>query len=351
MKVGDFIPVFRPRTLDWALALNIAEKFGDAHQHSNFGPLVRKLEAELSKILCVSEDSIVIFSNCTDALAGAIATSPENGNAVIPGFSFVATLRAAQVANGERFRISDVSQESWILEPGDVVSGETVVPVAPFGLDPSKILRDLKAHTVVLDAAASFASFPNLSNLSPDHAVCFSLHATKVLGAGEGGFAVFGSTPWANRARAWSNFGRNEVGFQGSGTNSKMSEVQAAFYLARLAAKEEELHQWKSAQSIASSVSKEHKLAVQPHGFKTVHPYWTLELNSEQERIVLERELSSRNIGFRRWWPADLSSVIGAPSLRVSDSLAMRTIGLPLFCGLTDDHGARISGALASAGL
>lgn len=351
MNSGEHIPVFRPLTLDWGAAISNAEKFGDPNQHSNFGPLVRRLEREIAQHLNVFEESVVVFSNCTDALASAIATSAEMDSAVIPGFSFVASLRAAQVATESRLRVADVDKASWIMRPGRVAKGEILVPVAPFGMNPTKILEELGAHSLVVDAAASFASFPDLSVLEPNHAVCFSLHATKVLGAGEGGFAVFGDSSWASKARAWSNFGRSEHGYQRSGTNSKMSEVQASFHLAKLEAKDLELDAWRSAQEIAREISGEHNLFVQPQGFETIHPYWIVELESERQRTLLESELSSRNIGFRRWWPVDLAVLTGSPALQISDSLAKRTLGLPLFCGMTESQGARISKALTATGL
>ena len=352
MQPVEHIPVFRPRPLSWSVSEEIARRFGSANQHSNFGPLVMRLEDELAQSLNVPTEHVVVFSNCTDALAAAAATADVALGAVIPGFSFVATLRAVQVAMPNRFRIEDVNSMSWCLEPTEAgILKEVHVPVAPFGTDPSPILNDFKGRSVVVDAAASLGTFPDLSTLESRHAVCFSLHATKVFGAGEGGFAVFGDALWATRAREWSNFGRNLDGFQASGTNSKMSEVQAAFCLAKLEQREEEMAEWRSAQAIALSVSTEHHLAVQPHGFATVHPYWVVELGSEQERSRVEAELTLRNVGSRRWWSEDLATLIGQAHLPNATSLAGRTLGLPLFCGLTESHGERISEALSAAGI
>ena len=346
------IPVFRPRPLDWVRANMLADAQGNPNQLSNFGPLVGLLERTLAKLLNVDPEQVVIFSNCTDAIAASLATLEEVAEAVIPGFSFVATLRAAQVSMPGFFRIEDVDPETWALTPNPSGSEQEVyVPVAPFGVDPSTTLRRFEGRRVIVDAAASLATFPNLSNLAHTQSVCFSLHATKVFGAGEGGFGVYGDTRWAARARSWSNFGRDENDFQKHGTNSKMSEVQAAFCLARLEAKEEEIEDWKAAQHIASAVTNNHSLKVQPHAFETVHPYWTLELESENQRVRLEAELRARAIGFRRWWPADLSVLAGKQRLEISSELAVRTLGLPLFCGLTESHGERISEALTASGI
>ena len=346
------IPVFKPRPLDWLRASELASSYGNPNQLSNFGPLVALLERKLADLLNVHPDQVVIFSNCTDAIAGSLATLEDIFEAVIPGFSFVATLRAAQVSMPGSFRIEDVDPVTWALTPNlNGSEHEVYVPVAPFGVDPSATLRRFEGRKVIVDAAASLATFPDLSNLAHNQSVCFSLHATKVLGAGEGGFGVYGDIRWAARARSWSNFGRDESEFQKHGTNSKMSEVQAAFCLARLETKNEELFEWMAAQNIASTVTHKHSLKVQPHAFETVHPYWTLELESGDQRVRLEAELRARGIGYRRWWPADLSVLAGKPTLQVSSELARRTLGLPLFCGLTESNGERISEALAASGI
>ena len=348
----NIIPVFKPRPLDWVRTTELAGDFGNPNQLSNFGPLVVLLERKLADLLNVNPDQVVVFSNCTDAIAASLATLEGAFEAVIPGFSFVATLRAAQVSMPGSFRIEDVDPLTWALTPNQKGSErEVYVPVAPFGVDPSATLRSFQGQKVIVDAAASLATFPNLSNLAHNQSVCFSLHATKVLGAGEGGFGVYGDTRWAARARSWSNFGREENNFQKHGTNSKMSEVQAAFCLARLESKDEEIAEWKAAQRVASTVTHKHSLKVQPHAFGTVHPYWTVELESEDQRFRLETELRGLGIGYRRWWPVDLSALSGKPTLEVSSELARRTLGLPLFCGLTDSDGQRISEALTASGI
>lgn len=346
------IPVFKPLPLDWVRTAELAGDFGNPNQLSNFGPLVVLLERKLAELLNVHPDQVVIFSNCTDALAASLATLEGVSMAVIPGFSFVATLRAAQVSMPGSFHIEDVDPVTWALTPNpNGFEPWVYVPVAPFGVDPSATLRRFEGQKVIVDAAASLATFPNLSNLAPNQSVCFSLHATKVLGAGEGGFGVYGDTRWAGRARSWSNFGRDDNEFQRHGTNSKMSEVQAAFCLARLENKDEEIVEWRAAQRIASRVTQKHSLKVQPHAFGTVHPYWTVELESGDQRVRLEAELRARGIGYRRWWPVDLSVLAGKPTLEVSSELARRTLGLPLFCGLTDSDGERISEALTASGI
>ena len=65
----------------------------------------------------------------------------------------------------------------------------------------------------------------------------FSLHATKTMGMGEGGFAVSGDADWIERVRCLSNFGIDPGDFKvhQAGSNAKLSEYHAAVGIAALA--------------------------------------------------------------------------------------------------------------------
>lgn len=346
------IPIFKPLPLHWESAARIAKEWGNPNQLSNFGPLVRRLEESISQLLNISSTRVVVFSNCTDAMAAAIATFGERLPVAIPGFSFVATLRAAQAVSPGHLQVLDVDEADWALERGEFTQGSRMlVPVAPFGRNPDVLLSKFTDSPMVIDAAASFATFPDLSRLEGFQAVCFSLHATKVFGAGEGGFGVFGSDEWADRARSWSNFGRSGDQFGESGSNSKMPEIQAAFCLSRLEELDVELQDWRYSQKLAQTVTNELGLRVQPHGFESIHPYWTLELQTSDHRKKLEEHLTGVGIGSRRWWPTDLAQISGAAPLPNSHGLAERTLGLPMFRGMQETHFERISQAIRASGV
>jgi dTDP-4-amino-4,6-dideoxygalactose transaminase len=285
-------------------------------------------------------------------MAAAIASFEESLPVVIPGFSFVATLRAAQLVAPGQIRVLDVDLKDWTMTPGDFPNGSRIlIPVAPFGQNPLSLLEKFPDTPMVIDAAASFATFPDLSQLKSFQAVCFSLHATKIFGAGEGGFAVFGSHEWAERARSWSNFGRSGDQFGTFGSNSKMPEIQAAFCLSRLDDLQAELEDWRHSQSLAEGVTKDLGLRVQPHGFQSVHPYWTLELPSAAHRAELEQHLARVKIGSRRWWSKDLAQIFGAAPLPNSHSLAERTLGLPMFRDMQDSQAQQISQGIQESGI
>lgn len=345
------VPVFLPEPLNWASASIIFDTFGNKNQLSNFGPLVHQLEARLAVMLNVDANRVVVFSNCTDALAAAVSSQSSSRKLVLPGYSFVATLRAAQMAGFADIEVVDVAEKDWVLDlPMQNPSDDyLLMPVAPFGANPSSIAKKFTGKTTVIDAAASIGSMPDLSAIEVGHAFCFSLHSTKVLGAGEGGFAVFGTEDWADKARSWSNFGRIEGGFSPKGINAKMSEVQAAFCLSRVEDWDAERLDWLQAQSLAQEVNQKYELATSPTGFSTVNPYWVVRLPSGRHLEAVEQEFAKLGVGFRRWWSVELSTLHSMKSNPISNFLVEQTLGLPMFRKLNREHVNQIDEALAAA--
>ena len=330
------IPVFQPEPLNWNLAASLADEYGSQSQHSNFGPLVTELERRLALFLKTDPKRVVVFSNCTDAIASATATVVADSPVVIPGFSFLATLRSVQQIPDVEILVRDVEPESWeMISPQASDSIDTVyLPVCAFGSNPTNLAKLFSGKRAVFDCAASVGSQPDLSNIEKSHAYCFSLHATKVLGSGEGGFAVFGSSEWAEAARAWSNFGRRDTSIVSGGINGKMSETQAAFCLSRLVEWESEKEQWLKVQQIAQEVSREHKLMLSPSAFSTVNPYWIVKFRDASETAYAAKFLADRGISTRKWWGFPLGPACNQGNPRVSLDLSATTLGLPFFRGI-----------------
>jgi len=345
------IPVFLPEPLNWELSRSIHGKFGNPRQLSNFGPLVMRLEQKISEFLRVDPGNVVVFNSATSAISAGLWAQARVGKILIPGFSFVATLRSSQSFWPVDVVVRDVNYSSWVLEsPAVEDEGDAVyLPVSPFGEDPSVTALSFLGRPAVIDCAASIGGQPDCSKMDLQHTYCFSLHSTKVLGAGEGGFAVFGTTEAASRARGWSNFGRTGDQYFASGYNAKMSEVQAAFCLSRLEEWETEREEWLQAQELAKEVSSTLNLSLSPTGFSLINPYWLVKVPSNVYRDNLQRILADQGIGSARWWSRELSELSGGPSLPNSSKLVEQTIGLPMFRSLNQEMADRIGNALLIA--
>lgn len=341
------ISVFRSQRLNWERARRIHSQFGDLGQLSNFGPLVTKLESDFARLLRVEASRVVSFNSGTQAITAAYeGILAIKLSVAVPDFSFLATLRSVQRISTGELKSAESDIGDWSLT-SQTTDAEVLIPVAAFGTSPSYLLKKFSGRTMIVDAAASMGSLPDLSKLESNQAVCFSLHATKILGAGEGGFAVFGNPEWADRARAWSNFGRSASnGFSSGGSNGKMSEVQAAFVLAQLEEFPEQLESWKTSQQMAREATERLGFDHHPQAFEHPNPYWVVKFRDSDDRKKAERLLTEADIEFRHWWPTSLAKLNGQDEFPNAKHLRETTLGLPMYLGIREKEINLIEGAL-----
>ncbi|MFT4252323.1 MAG: DegT/DnrJ/EryC1/StrS family aminotransferase, partial [Caulobacter sp.] len=236
------IAVAKPRLPQADAILPYLRRIDAARWYSNFGPLVQELEERLAHRLGPNARAITC-SNATQGLTLALkALGAAPGTlCAMPSWTFVATAHAA-VQAGLMPWFLDVAHETWMLEPETLEAAlprapgpvSAVIIVAPFGRMPDVAawlaFQDRTGVKVILDAAAAFdaacdARLPTV----------VSLHATKVLGMGEGGYVATDDPALASRLRRLTGFG-----FEGSrlsrhaATNAKISEYAAAVGLAAL---------------------------------------------------------------------------------------------------------------------
>ncbi|MCW8084707.1 DegT/DnrJ/EryC1/StrS family aminotransferase [Roseococcus sp. MDT2-1-1] len=196
------IPVARPLLPHVDALLPYLRRIDAARVYANWGPLNAELEVRLA-VHCSGH--VVSVSSATDGLVCALRAVLEDrplearrGLCLMPSWSFVASAHAAIVA-GLQPAFLDVGEERWALEPGQVrdairaarasqeeISVAAVLVVAPFGLPvdpgPWDAFTQQTGIPVVVDAAAAFDGLS--AGCSP---AVVSLHATKAVGAGEGG--------------------------------------------------------------------------------------------------------------------------------------------------------------------
>jgi dTDP-4-amino-4,6-dideoxygalactose transaminase len=352
----------RPRMPDPGLVLPRLRAVADAGIYSNRGPQVIELEARLARLLGIGPAHVAMASSATTALTGAVALSDAE-RFIVPSFTFTAT--PAAVLNAGRALVwGDIDETGWWLSD-DVErpahgSGRAdgLVPVVPFGgpLDQA-FARYATDREVVLDAAASLgSSLSSLSGLSPTWAVVFSLHATKVLPAGEGGIVVFGDPARAQRFRSWTNFGLSgSRESQLVGSNAKMSEHTACWAHASLDGWETERSEWHDARSRVVALSDRLGLQLALASRDGANPYWIGVFDDVERTDAVEETLRRAGIGTRRWWTRGchrMPAYAGVPAqgtLEVTERVAARTLGLPMFRGISDQELDRIGAALRAA--
>ena len=324
--------------------LGYLSQIDEAGIYSNFGPLSKRLISRLGAYFDVDESKIVLMSNATLALQGSISILSEHGAGKIlsmPSWTFTASASAAIFSGCDPIFV-DIDEDWRVLDSN---ASDFAMDVLPFGDSlRSSINSSLSARWQVIDGAASFDSLhKDAGNLPDESVLVVSMHATKLLGAGEGGICIASSTEIANELRVWSNYG-----FDGTrdsrriGTNSKLSEYAAAVALASLDSWSETREILEMNRSKALEVSNSLSLSVSDsmkNGF--VSPYWIVKFDSPTHRDLAERRLRDNNIETRHWWAEGCHAMEAYKSIKRLDlsrtiRAAETSLGLPFHAYLTN---------------
>ncbi len=336
---------------------------------SNRGSEVEALERELAAAIGVKQ--IVAVSSGYAALVLALhLTRPRDVRrdvVLLPSFTFAAT-RNAVLAAGLRPVYVDVDPGDWTLDAEAVereLAGRSdvaaILPVTVFGVPPDlaalRRLADTHACALVLDDAHGLGTLA--AGTSRDPALCdaraLSLHATKMVVAGEGGALVAHNEAVLEAARELANHGiRGEGRLHATGWNFKLPElaaVTARHSLRSLAARLQRRRRF--AAQLRQVLGQDAALAVQEvpidvqsncQNFGTV-----VRDRSEGVRDAYLEQLRAAGVQARSYfWPGLHPALNGsrARAVPVAASLEKRILCLPLHDGLTDDDIKTIDAAV-----
>ncbi len=354
------MPVMRPRLPAARDLAPYLERIDESGWYSNFGPLTREFEDRLAAHYGAPPGVAASCANATLGLALCLQEAARPGRPIclVPSWTFVATAHAAMAA-GMTPMFLDVDPESGQLTPETVESAAAAIdgvgaamPVAPFGapLDVAawSAMSRRTGIPVVIDAAAAFdtASVSELPTV-------VSLHATKTLGCGEGGFVLSSDPTFITRVTGRANFGfltqrLAELG----GVNAKMSEYHAAVALASLA-------RWPGVRNHLLTLARTYRERLAGYPALQVQPGWGQSWISMSCQVALEPPLRDRleaalhaqNIETRRWWGEGCHahpafSKCPRADLPATRALAARTLGLPFFSAFTQAHIDRVAGVV-----
>lgn len=353
------LAVMRPRLPRAERLLPYLQEIDSNRTYSNHGPLAEKLARRLSRHYGVAAASVLPVCSATLGLSVALmAAGARRGTlAMMPSWTFVATGHAARAAGLEPFLV-DVDEASGALTPAIAEAAlaqapgivGAVIPVAPFGapLDaaPWEDFRRRTNMPVVIDAAAGFDSLIPSSLPS-----VVSLHATKVLGAGEGGFIACTDAALMRRAFAHSNFGfAGERISHSPALNAKLSEYGAAVALAALDEWPARRAEWTSVLTMLHDAVAAADLGEGwPDGLgeRYVSSTCCVRLPAKAARILAEAGIETR-----RWWQGGQArhpafADCPATPLPVTERLAETMLGLPCFSDLNARAASRIQQALS----
>ena len=360
----ETIPVLRPKLPPADRLAPYLAAIDRARYYSNFGPQARAFEERLSSHFGLAGGTITTVANATLGLTLALAAQGASPGTLcaMPAWTFVASANAVVLAGLTPYFV-DVDPATWALDPlalaeeiarAPATVGAVMV-VAPFGQPIDYAAWDeVKRRTglpVVIDAAAAFDSL----QVGETPAVV-SLHATKIVGVGEGGFVASRDASIIGAIRRRSNFGfdadRSAVTM---GFNAKLSEYHAAIGLASLDMWSETRAAWMSvAGAYREALAKSNCINLQP-GFGEAWVSSTC-IVSVDERVHAKalQALAVAGIETHLWWGGGAHSQPATAAfprarLPVTEKLARSTFGLPFYQDLAKNQVRHIAATLIAA--
>lgn len=346
------IPILKPLLPKTESYLRYLKEIDYNRWYSNFGPLVVLFEERFLERLSPGL-SCTTVSNGTLALMLALKAlaGEKKGYVLLPSWTFPATAQAV-VAAGFSPYFLDVETESWMISPEGVqevlkkVPGQVVavMPVIPFGAsfqaEKWDGFTDETGIPVVIDAAT--ACEDGGATKTP---VMISLHATKLLGIGEGAVLLSSDKKLIHDIRTMTTFG-----FPGKrtvcsyGINAKMSEFMAAVGLGMLDELPHALAAWESRAACYRSAFSRIKGASLQEGFGETWVGSVLNILLEEPQADFLMELLWRKgIETRQWWgkgchKEPFFSKMPGKDLVVTEWLGERVFGIPFYRDLREDQ-------------
>ena len=202
------------------------------------GKRVRDLERLLRDYLKVKH-VIAVNSGTASLYAALIAANVKQDDEVLlPSFTFVATANSV-VAAGAKPIFVDINREDYTIDISDLKSritkkSKAILPVHLYGhpsdMDEIIELADKYSLDIIEDACQSFGSIYKRKQTGTFGIMgCFSLYASKVLTAGEGGAVATNNDHIADKLKMIRNHGMIE-GYDTHifGLNLRLPELSAA---------------------------------------------------------------------------------------------------------------------------
>jgi dTDP-4-amino-4,6-dideoxygalactose transaminase len=354
------IPVARPRLPTADAIAPYLRRIDQSHWYTNGGPLVQEFEERLADHLGEGTGYVATVANATIGLTVSLLAHelPPGTLCMVPAWTFAASAHAIQLA-GLIPWIVDVSPTSWALEPdlarqffrdapGKI---SAVMPVSPFGApidyDAWESFSDDTGVALVIDSAGAFDTVRATSMPA-----VVSLHATKLLGIGEGGFVVTTNADFIEEIQKRINFGFwNTRESTVRSMNGKISEYAAAVGLASL-------DLWKTIRADFERVARNYRAAlpsdlVLQEGFGD-HWVSSTVMVMADDADATARALTAHGIGTRRWWGGGLHrhgafEKLPRGKAKNTDMLVERVIGLPCWRDLPNKAIKDVCTAVRSA--
>ena len=226
----------------------ILEDSARANHYTNNGPVKQKLEEKLHSLLNISNQKKVLCVSSGTAALHVLMLYYKGIEWVVPSFNFPSAM-----TNTKDVFAKDINSKTFTLDPWDDQIEDDkpnligVIITNLFGancqIEPWVDSSEKNRRILIFDNASSPLTTINSINICNFGNASFgSLHHTKYLGFGEGGFIVCDEDKY-DEISSLTNFGfHNSRKYKTNSSNFKMSDVSAAFILAHIEAYDLDKH-------------------------------------------------------------------------------------------------------------
>lgn len=334
-------------------------------QLTNNGPRVREFENKVADWLGAGQ--AVAVSSGSTALLVALKALGVSGQAILPSYTYIATINAV-VNLGLEPLFCDIDPARFTMCPRALAellesnpSATAILPVNCFGVPPDlETIGELaRRHgaAILYDNAHGFGTEDDSRRLSAEPtAQCFSLHATKILPAIEGGLVLSGDDRFLDEVRRIRNHGLAEDPFQSSaGYNAKMDELRATIALETLSEMDGVLSRrraYAGRMCRALLGAGGFRLQQCPGGIRTNHQNLPVlcEVEAGGSLPSVAARFRHHGVEARRYFHPPLHRMAtwqGGADLPNTDAVWERLLCLPIYSRMSERELARIEGAIA----
>ena len=331
------------------------------------GKRVRDFESQMKQYL--KTKYVLAVNSGTAALQAAMmALDVKPGDEVLlPSFTFVATANAV-VASGAKPVFVDVKKDDYTIDIADLknkitAKSKAVIPVHLYGhpADIDALLELAGKHSlhVVEDACQSLGStYKNRQTGTFGIMGCFSMYASKVLTAGEGGAIATDSDEMADRIRMIRNHGMVE-GYDTRilGLNLRLPELSAAIAKVQMQKLERMLEiRRRNANIITKSLlPSAKKLGItlpQETQDKKFNWYLYTIAFSADSRDKMKEKMIADGIGATVYYDPPVhktpfyAKLTGGTKLASTEWSAEHVLSLPVHPSMTSDDAVRVASSL-----
>jgi perosamine synthetase len=332
------------------------------------GKRVRDFESLMKNYLKIKH--VVSVNSGTSALyAALLAVGVEQGDEVlIPSFTFVATANAVVAAGGKPVFV-DIKKDDYTMDSSDLKTKITknsraVIPVHLYGhpcdIDEIGELADKHSLNVIEDACQSLGSSYKKKQTGTFGTLgCFSMYASKVLTAGEGGAIATDRDEFADKLKMIRNHGMVE-GYDTRmlGLNLRLPELSAAVAKVQMLKLNKMLEiRRRNAERLSKQIftsSKKYQLKIPEETADKKFNWYLYTVAVQDKRDDVKNKLLKNNVGATVYYSPPVhkmpfyARVASETNLPVTEWCANHVLSLPVHPYVTERDVDHISNTLKS---